>query len=301
MPETLAPKVRWEDMLPHEFVAARDRCPVVYLAFGLAEPHGPYNALGLDYLKAQALVERAAATHGGIVAPPCAWHVQDVPEFHDDGRGHGWLCDVGVRQSLASAIPADLFYRLVCHQVRACDARGFHAAVLVTGHYGGIERVLRWLCEYYTRRTGSPLRLAALSDAEAIARDLPYRGDHAGICETSQLMALRPGFTDLARRTVPEELGTRFAAGVNFEKPPLPSVELGEQIVASQVRELGRIGAELLAGYQPRPGWRAPNQHEVDELWQRFERLTRRYWTGTYDEYRTRQFYQFPGWAALGE
>lgn len=68
-------KVRWEEMLPHEFIAARDRRPVCYLAYGLAEPHGAYNALGLDWLKAQALVEQAANRHGGIVAPPLAWHI----------------------------------------------------------------------------------------------------------------------------------------------------------------------------------------------------------------------------------
>ena len=28
--------------------------PVCYLAFGLAEPHGAYNALGLDWLNAAA-------------------------------------------------------------------------------------------------------------------------------------------------------------------------------------------------------------------------------------------------------
>lgn len=34
---------------------------------------------------------------GGMVAPPFAWHIQELPEFHDDGQGHGWLCDVGAR------------------------------------------------------------------------------------------------------------------------------------------------------------------------------------------------------------
>ena len=53
-------KVRWEEMFPDEFLELLDRRPVCYVAYGLAEPHGAYNALGLDFLKAQALVERAA-------------------------------------------------------------------------------------------------------------------------------------------------------------------------------------------------------------------------------------------------
>ena len=132
-------KVKWEEMLPHEFLEIRNEFPVCYMAYGLAEPHGAYNALGLDWLKAYALVEATAKIYGGIVAPPWAWHIQELPHFHDDGRGNGWLCDSGVRQPLCSAIPADLFYRTVLYQIRAFDARDFRAAILVTGHYGGIE------------------------------------------------------------------------------------------------------------------------------------------------------------------
>ncbi|MHB9032677.1 MAG: creatininase family protein [Anaerolineae bacterium] len=294
-------KVRWEEMLPHEFVEARDRRPVCYLAYGLAEPHGAYNALGLDWLKAQALVERAANRCGGIVAPPLAWHIQELPAFHDDGRGRGWLVDAGVRQPLASSIPADLFYRLMLYQVRALDARGFRAAILVTGHYGGVERVMRRLCEYYTRRSGSPLRLAALADWECIASELPYRGDHAGVCETSQLMALRPGLTDLERRTASAELGERFAAGVDFERGPLPSAELGQRIVESQVAGLGALAERLLAEYTPRSAWRAPDLDATEEIWRGFERLTRKYWELRYEQLGTANWLQIPGWDELGE
>ena len=109
--------VRWEEMFPEELFEKIREEAVCYLAYGLAEPHGPYNALGLDWLKAYALSERAAERHGGVVAPPFAWHIQERPEFHDDGAGHGWLPDVGVRQPLASSIPADLFYRMVFHLI----------------------------------------------------------------------------------------------------------------------------------------------------------------------------------------
>lgn len=299
--EDTARKVRWEEFLPEELVLARDRCPVCYMAYGLAEPHGPYNALGLDWLKAQALVEAAAREHGGMVAPPCAWHIMDLPEFHDDGHGHGWLCDAGVKQSLTSSIPSDLFYHLVLHQLRCFDARGFHAAILVTGHYGGVELVLRWLCEHYLRRTHSPLRLAAIADWEVIDRDLPWRGDHAGMTETSQLMALRPGLTDLSRRAVPPELGTRFA-GTDFAAAGVtPSAEIGRQIVTSQVRNLGQLSRELLSAWQPCPGYVAPNQHEVEAIWARFDQLTRRYWTLSYNEYRAGKCFKFPGWDVVGD
>ena len=112
--------VRWEEMLPDELLDAIRAHPVCYLAYGLAEPHGAYNALGLDWLKAHALVERAALAHGGVVAPPFAWHVQERASFD-------WFGDRGVRQPLCSSIPEDLYLRMVLYQIRAVDARGFRA------------------------------------------------------------------------------------------------------------------------------------------------------------------------------
>lgn len=294
-------KVRWEEMLPHEFLEARDRFSACYMAYGLAEPHGAYNALGLDWLKAYALVESAAKQHGGIVAPPFAWHIQEIPEFHDDGKGHGWLCTVGVRQSLCSSIPADLFYRTVFHQIRAMDARGFHAAILVTGHYGGIEKVMRKICEYYLRRTGSPIRLYTIADWECIDEDLPYRGDHAGVCETSQLMVLRPGLTDLARQTGNAELGENYAAGVNFSKGPLPTAKIGREIVESQIRNLGTTAKRLLTEYRPKDGWIAPDQNVIEGIWDDFVRITSPYWKISWEEHRSGKikYGALPDWDQL--
>ncbi len=296
-----SPKVRWEEMFPDELHEAIGRDRVVYMAYGLAEPHGAYNALGLDWLKAQSLVERAAHSHGGVVAPPFAWHIQERPEFHDDGHGSGWLVDVGVKQSLCSAIPSSLFYQMALHQIRAFDARGFDAAILVTGHYGGPERTLRLLCDYCTRRTGLPMRLHALADWECIGLD-GIQGDHAGITETSQLMALRPELVDLTRRTVPPELGGRFAAGVSFQPgEDRPTKELGDRIIQAQVENLGEIQRQLLDDHEPTEDWAAPSSNDADDIWHRFEQLTRKYWSPTYEEYRSGTVPEFPGWEALGE
>jgi len=294
-------KIHWNELFPQEFVQRRDACSVCYMPYGLAEPHGAFNALGLDWLKANALVERAARAHGGIVAPPFSWHAQELPEFHDNGQGQGWFLDVGVKQSLCSSIPFDLLLHNMLFHVRAFDARRFHAAILVTGHCGGIEIPMAKLAEYYLLRTGSPMRVAVIADPVTIDADLPHRGDHAGITETSQLMALCPGMVDLDRRSVPEELGTRFAGYVNFDKPPLPSVEIGQKIVESQVRNLGKLAAKLLAEYQPKPGYVPANLNQTEGIWHRFERVTRRYWTGSYPEYRQGGMFKFPEWKDLGE
>ena len=41
-------EVRWERMFPDQLERAFAECPVVYFPYGLCEPHGPHNTLGLD-------------------------------------------------------------------------------------------------------------------------------------------------------------------------------------------------------------------------------------------------------------
>ena len=57
-------KVRWEEMFPDELQEAQASYPLVYLSYGLCEPHGPHNAIGLDEIKAYELCLRAAREHG---------------------------------------------------------------------------------------------------------------------------------------------------------------------------------------------------------------------------------------------
>ena len=48
-------EVRWERMFRDELEAAFAECPMVYLPYGLCEPHGPQNALGMDALRAHGI------------------------------------------------------------------------------------------------------------------------------------------------------------------------------------------------------------------------------------------------------
>lgn len=59
--------VRWERMFPAELEAATAECPVVYLTYGLCEPHGPQKALGMDALRPHGVACRAAREFGGVV------------------------------------------------------------------------------------------------------------------------------------------------------------------------------------------------------------------------------------------
>ena len=81
-------EVRWERMFPDELEQAFAACPLVYFTYGLCEPHGPQNALGLDALKAHAIACAAARDHGGIVAPPDYWHIHEVGGYASWGAAN---------------------------------------------------------------------------------------------------------------------------------------------------------------------------------------------------------------------
>lgn len=289
-------KVRWEEMLPDELLHAIATRRVCYMAYGLAEPHGPYNALGLDLFKAQGVCELAARAHSAVVAPPLSWHIHERAEFP-------WLESNGVKDGgLCSSIPTDLFLRMVLYTLRAIDARGFQAAILITGHCGGPEQDIKLLCDYYLRRSGSPIQVLAISDFEMITHDR-FRGDHAGVTETSQLMYLRPDLVDLSRNAKGWPTGGWCGTSFPLADGTMPSREIGEQIITSQITNLGKAQCRLLSQYKPRPGWRAPGLRETDAIWHRFWSAAARYLVCnvTLDEYGKGGAPKFPGWDALGE
>lgn len=288
-------KVRWEEMFPEEMLDAIEQRPVCYCPYGFAEPHGAYNALGVDWIKMQAICERAAREHGGLVMPPFAWHVSEQAAWN-------WPRWRGVKQPLASSIPLDLFLHTMMHHLRVVDARGFHVAMVVTGHGGGVEHDIRLLCEYYLRRSGSPLRIFAAGEWEFIHYK-GYRSGHAGVVETSQFAALRPELVDLSRKEAKAPRGPWCGTLSEDSNAEQPSAELGEHILRSQVRYLGKIQRKLLAQYRPKKNWSVPTQTDVEAMWTRFEQMTRKYWrwSWTQSEYEQKLMMEFPGWAALGE
>lgn len=255
-------EVRWERMFPDELEAAFEACPVVYLSHGLCEPHGPQNTLGLDALKAHAICCRAAHAHGGIVAPPDYWHI------HELGGYALWAetCIGEVRPWL-TAVPPWLHFKNVCYHLRAVDALGFHAAILLTGHYGPNWEDLKTLVEILQPHFS--MRIYGLPDFEANASGFEgtgQSGDHAGRVETSLLWALEPDCVDLSRLP-PEGLpGSHFAMGGEAHGSKRRA---GEQMVEDEVRWLGEKARELLADYANlKPEDRYPISFgEMERIW----------------------------------
>jgi creatinine amidohydrolase/Fe(II)-dependent formamide hydrolase-like protein len=252
-------EVRWERMLPHQLEAAFAACPAAYFAYGLCEPHGPQNALGLDALKAHALLVRTAQEHGGIVAPPDYWHVHELGGYalwaeREVGEARPWL----------TAVPPWVHFKNVCYHVRAAEVLGFHAAILLTGHYGpnyqDLETLVGWL-QPWTR-----MRLCGLADFAVNRPGFPgdgADGDHAGKVETSQLWALEPDCVQMDRIPDAPQLPLfgmgRDAAGADLEA--------GRRMVAAQVAGLGARMRALLAAYDAGRPSRLRTFGDVEELW----------------------------------
>ena len=257
-------EVQWELMFPDELERAFSECPVVYFTYGLCEPHGPQNALGLDEIKAHEIACRAAQAHGGIVAPADYWHIHEIGGYaiwSDEAVGRpprAWL----------TAMPPWQHFKNVCYHIRAADALGFEAAILLTGHYGPNWEDLRSLVDLLQPLVGT--RLYGLPEFESNYKgfdgDGRQTGDHAGKVETSLLWALRPECVDLSR--IPEqavEPGSAFAMGRNARES---NRRVGERMVADEVEWLGKKARELRDEYQRvKPTHNFTTFEAVEQAW----------------------------------
>jgi creatinine amidohydrolase/Fe(II)-dependent formamide hydrolase-like protein len=261
-------EVRWERMFPDELEARFAACPAVYFAYGLCEPHGPHNVVGLDTLKAHAIACRVARARGGIVAPPDYWHI------HELGGYAAWAYRaVGqVERSWLTAVPPWVHFKNICYHLRTADALGFHAAVLITGHYGPNWQDLKTMLDLVQPYVGA--RLYGLPDFEAnqpgFAGDGKSGGDHAGRVEMSLLWALEPECVDVSRLPAPDDIGPHFAMGPDAREADR---RVGERMVGDEVRWLAAKVDELLETYgQVKPQHRLRTFEDIEELWERVVR-----------------------------
>ena len=262
------PEVRWERMFPDELERAFADRPVVYFAYGLCEPHGPQNAIGLDALKAHAIACATAREHGGIVAPLDYWHV------HGLGGYAAWAHrSVGqVKRSWLTCMPPWVHFKNVCYHIRQADVLGFHAAILITGHYGPNWQDLKDLLALVQPHVGT--RLYGLPDFEAnqpgFDKDCKSGGDHAGKVETSLLWALRPECVDISRVPPEGDKGPHLAMGATVR---LANRQVGQRMVADEVRWLGAKAKQLLAAYdQDKPQHKLRTFEDVENLWDKIVR-----------------------------
>lgn len=259
----LTDEVRWERMFPDQLEERFAAWPVLYQTYGLCEPHGPQNALGLDALKAHAIACLVARRHGGIVAPPDYGHIHEIGDYAI------WAAKMigEVERDWLSAVPPWHHFRTVAWHLRIADRLGFKAVIMITGHYGVNYLDLKTLLQLVQPRVGA--RLFSLADFEADEQGFDDigkpQGDHAGKIETSQLWALEPSCVDLSRLPPKGEDGTPFAMGPDAHQA---STKAGARMVERQIAYLAEKARQLVADYdRERPTARLRTFADVDQMW----------------------------------
>ena len=183
-------KVRYEELLPHEFEARLQERPVGYLPIGTLEWHGVQNALGADFLQARGLFERAARRFGGIVLPPF------------------WIASPGYSSYGGSIVFSPRVVEdLVTELYRELEKVGFRLCVTLLGHGGPAQDCVFNAAAERHARAGT-MHIATLNEHDFLPDQLAL-GGHAQLGETLECMAtgsenvglsrFDPNATDLPR------------------------------------------------------------------------------------------------------
>ncbi len=290
--------IRWETLTKTQFDAIDRESAVVFVTCSPLEVHGPHLPLGADAFEGEGLAERT---------------LRFLPERH---RARTFLklpfvyaaCD-GVPQPGTVAFRPSTTIRVLEDLGRSLAAQGFRN-VMVSNFHGSPRHFLaiETACDRISRERGIrmvsvfSLMLSRLngggSELGEVLGHIPgltkddFKGDtHAGLVETSQLLALHPewvdpGHKDLPRRTVElwlEEKGrpqpppgrgkpasipqmvAGFKAGIHFfceetysGAPAGASAVIGEQILDTLAGRAGEAIGEILDGTLPREQWHSP-------------------------------------------
>lgn len=256
-------EVQWERMFPDELEAAFENCPMVYLPYGLCEPHGWHNAVGMDAIRAHQCSCQAARTHGGIVAPPFYWHCHEM-----GGYGTWAHKRVGNERPWLSAIPPWLFLKNMCYHIRAVDALGFHGAILFSGHSGPHRLDVPIVLDIMQKHVG-----VRMYSTMSVGTDIPRfdddkgLGGHAGRGETSVLWAVAPDCVDMSRMPTQDDPRTpHFAMG---DYNDLSNRQSGEKMVADIVALFGDKTKDLLTAYKKEvSNHTALSYDDVEGIWE---------------------------------
>ena len=290
--------LRWETLSKSLFDRIDRAGAVVLVTCSPLEVHGPHLPLGADVFEAEGLAERC---------------LRFLPERH---LGRSFL-KLPFLYTAADSVPhaGSIVFRtstlvsVIEDLGRSLAAQGFQN-VLVSNFHGSPRHFLaiETACDRVSRATG--IRMVSMfsvilsrlevtgSELGEVLGHLPgveksdFDGDtHAGLIETSQLLALHPEWVDpdyqgLARRTVDlwvEEQGrqhgqtdrsglaaipdlvarfkniVRFFAEETYSGDPARgSAELGERILDTLAEKAAEAVTELLDDRLPEPQWHSP-------------------------------------------
>jgi len=210
--QTRKTKVRFDELLPHEFRTRLAQRPIAYLPLGTLEWHGEHIALGADAIQSEGLMVACARQMGGIVMPPI--HL-GPDRAKPDGHG-GTLVGMDYAQQTTPHrqldgscywIPEELHLALVDAILAQLKRAGFKA-VFGDGH--GPSRG-SWVKHIGDREKRFGLKLFGVTDE--IRGPWKSQVDHAAHNETSLMMYLRPDLVDLSQLSTSRDVWPQGVAG----------------------------------------------------------------------------------------
>lgn len=229
---------KFEEIFPDEFYAELKRCPLIYLASGGIESHGPHNALGTDGITGYEVALRAAEISGGIVFPPVFLGDFCIPweELKTTAKE---MYKPSVWHS------RDLMMKFFEETIWNFERLGFRLCVNVPGHAGNWLQIEQYLKEKGDKIGNMALRNYRLWDSSFAFDFTRAELDHGGIWESSLVESLRPGFCSRERLDI--KLDEVFPKDVKMQWTPenLSAEKISGKRVAEYLeRAVRKIAAE---------------------------------------------------------
>lgn len=212
-------KIRWglyERLRPSQIDEIKAHAPVAYLPWGALEWHSYHAAIGLDGLKAHALLVEVAKQCGGIVLPAVHIGTDTIKPLK------GFPHTIDHPEDAVTSLMGQFLDQLVDEQ--------FKAIVFLTGHYGANQVKAQKVAveAFLERQPGFPIW--AFADWEPL--EGKYPPNHAAHGETSLLMHFCPELVDLS--LLPKERpATLDEDGVLGDDPRTATSDAGAEMLAA--------------------------------------------------------------------
>jgi len=231
---------KWEELFPEGFFAEMARAPIVYWSCGAMEEHGLHLALGTDWIQTYEVCLRAAEITGGIVFPQVPFAPAGLPSWSREELRSGaheiYRPSLWVSRELCEALYVEMLESMADVGFKVCIALAGHAPADVLlreieQEKGG--RIADML--FYGGGTGD---LLSEEFARMRERD-PALSGHGCMWETSLVMAIEPGWADLARaeRVVDAPFASQLqeAPWERLERIKDANAEYGERLLGIAV------------------------------------------------------------------
>ena len=242
-------KVRYTELLPHEFRKRLAEQPVAYLPLGTLEWHGEHLSLGADAIQSEGLMMACALQLGGIVMPPIHLGPDRAMPAEDGQMLYGMDFDPTTTpprplDGSCYWVSSGLFKLLIDAILIQLKRAGFRA-VFADGH--GPSR-WSWVEDMAEREARLGLKLFGVtSDMLRTSTTVPLDSEvwksqinHAGRNETSLMLALAPNLVDMSR--LPQ--APTWPQGVFGEDPREATADFGRECLAASVEIVKQMFAD---------------------------------------------------------